>query len=129
MQINTALTINDGSATPVAKSFTPERISPELSTFVERSADVSAGFLRLTVGLSPATSKRPTNRVDVAFDLPIMATVDGISKVSDVARFKGYFVIPETAPATLRANLHAFVANALNQAAVKAVIKDLDPMY
>nr|UUW21401.1 MAG: hypothetical protein [Sanya fiers-like virus 47] len=28
-----------------------------------------------------------------------------------------------------RANLQAFVANALNQAAVKAVVKDLDPMY
>jgi hypothetical protein len=28
-----------------------------------------------------------------------------------------------------RADLHAFVANALDNAMVKAVVKDLDPMY
>jgi hypothetical protein len=28
-----------------------------------------------------------------------------------------------------RADLHAFVANALNHATIKAVVKDLDPMY
>jgi hypothetical protein len=56
-------------------------------------------------------------------------TVNGISTVAYVGRFKGYFVIPDTMTALERADLHAFVANALDNAMVKAVVKDLDPMY
>lgn len=128
-QITGALTINNGAATPVAKSFAPERVSPDNSVFTERSAAVSAGFTRLSVRYSPASAKRNTNRVDVDLDLPVLQTVDGISKVAYVGRFKGYYVIPDTMTAAERADLHAFVANGLGDTAVKAVIKDLDPMY
>lgn len=129
MQINGALTINDGSATPVAKSFQPERVAPDSSSFTERSSGISAGFTRLTVGFSPASSSRATNRVDVSVDLPILQTVNGVSTVAYVGRFKGYFVIPDVCTAADRANLHAYVANALSNPTVKAVVKDLDPMY
>lgn len=128
-QITGPLSIDNGAATPVAKSFAPERVSPDNSVFTERSAAVSAGFTRLGVRYSPASAKRSTNRVDVDLDLPILQTVDSISKVAYVGRFKGYFVIPDTMTADERADLHAYVANGLNAAAVKAVVKDLDPMY
>lgn len=128
-QITGPLSINNGAATPVAKSFAPERIGSELSTFTERSAAVSAGFTRLAVGYSPASTKRPTNRVDVSVDLPALQTVNGVSTVAYVGRFKGYFVLPDTMTAAERADLRAFVANSLDVAQVMAVIKDLDPMY
>jgi len=128
-QITGPLSINNGAATPVAKSFAPERVSPGTSVFTERSAAVSAGFYKLSIGYSEASSKRPTSRVDVALDLPVLQTINGVSTVAYVGRFKGYFVIPDTMTAAERADLHAFVANALDVAAVKAVVKDLDPMY
>jgi hypothetical protein len=128
-QITGPLVINDGAVTPVAKSFAPERVAPDNSVFTERSAAVSAGFRRLSVKYSPASSKRATNRIDVDFDLPALQLIDGVSKVAFVSRFKGYFVIPDTATAAERADLHAFVANSLDDPKVKAVIKDLDPMY
>jgi len=128
-QITGALSIDNGAATPVAKSFAPERVSPDNSVFTERTAAVSAGFTRLGVRYSPASAKRATNRVDIDLDLPVLQTVDGISKVAKVGRFKGYFVIPDTFTADERADLHAFVANGINNATVKAVVKDLDPMY
>lgn len=128
-QITGSLTINDGAATPVAKTFAPERVAPELSTFTERTATSSAGFIRLGVGFSAASSKRATNRIDLSLDYPVLQTVNGVSSVAYVGRFKGYFIVPDVMTAAERANLAAFVANALDNAQVRATIKDLDPMY
>jgi hypothetical protein len=128
-QITGALTINNGAATPVAKSFAPERVAPEASVFTERSAAASAGFTKLAIRFSAASSKRATNRIDVDLDYPVLATVNGVNSVAYVGRFRGYFVAPDVMTAAERADLHAFVANALNHATIKAVVKDLDPMY
>lgn len=128
-QVTGALSINNGAATPVAKSFAPEQVSPQLATFTERTAASSSGFMRLGVSLSPANGKRSTNRVNIDFDLPVLSTVNGISTVAYVGRFKGYFVIPDAMTANERADLAAFVANALDNAQIRAVIKDLDPLY
>ena len=128
-QVTGALTINDGAATPVAKTFSPERVTPELTTFTERTASSSAGFARLGIGFSPASSKRATNRIDISLDLPVLQTVNGVSSVAYVGRFKGYFVVPDVMTASERANLAAYVANALDATSVRAVIKDLDPLY
>lgn len=126
-QITGALSINNGAAS--AKSFQPERVAPEWSTFTERTSTVSAGYPRLGIGLSPASAKRPTNRVDVSFDLPILQVVNGINSVAYTGRFKGYFVIPDTMTALERADLHAYVANGLANTVIRAIIKDLDPTY
>lgn len=128
-QISGPISINNGAATPVAKSFAPERVSPEASVFTERTAVASAGYTRLSVRYSVATSRRPSNRVDIDLDYPVLSVVDGINTVGYVGRFKGFFVIPDQMTALERADLHAFVANALDAAVVKAVVKDLDPMY
>ncbi|DAD50221.1 coat protein [ssRNA phage Gerhypos.4_32] len=128
-QVTGPLSINNGAATPVAKSFAPERVSPDLSTFTERSAAVSAGFSRLTVGYSAANAKRATNRVDIGLDYPVLSTVNGVSTVAYVGRFRGYFVVPDVMTALERADLAAFVANALDVTSLRGVIKDLDPLY
>jgi len=128
-QVTGPLTINNGAATPVAKSFAPERVASDLSVFSERSAAVSAGFARLNVGFSSASASRPTNRVDLELALPTLQTINGVSSVAYTGRFKGYFVLPDTMTAAERADLHAYVANALDITLVKAVVKDLDPMY
>lgn len=128
-QVTGSISINNGAATPVAKSFAPEQVSPQLATFTERTAASSSGFLRLGVSLSPANGKRMTNRVNIDFDLPVLSTVNGVSTVAYVGRFKGYFVIPDAMTAAERADLAAFVANALDNTQIRAVIKDLDPLY
>lgn len=128
-QVTGPLSINNGAATPVAKSFAPERVAPAGSVFTERSAPSSAGFIRLGLAYSPADSNRPTNRVDLSLDYPVLQTVNGVSSVAYVGRFKGYFVVPDVMTAAERADLHAFVANALDVSLIKGVVKDLDPLY
>lgn len=128
-QVTGPLTIANGAGTPVNKSFAPERVAPELSSFVERSAPASAGYVRLSVGLNPATSQRPTNRIPVRLDHPVLQTANGVSTVAYVGRFVGEFIIPDQMTSAERADLHAFAANALDNALIKGAIKDLDPLY
>lgn len=128
-QITGPLTINDGAAAPVARSFAPMRVAPEQSIFSEKTSGVAAGYVDLELKFNPASSQRPTNRIDIALTLPVLSTVNGVSTVAHTGLFKGYFVVPDVMTALDRAHLHAYVANALNHAAVKAVVKDLDPMY
>jgi hypothetical protein len=128
-QVTGNLTVNNGAATPVAVNFAPERIAPELSTFVDRSSGVSALYARMSVKFSPAGGNRPTNRVDFDIDYPVGATVNGVTTVASVGRVRSYAVIPDTWSAADRANLVAFFANALDNASVRGVFKDLDPLY
>jgi hypothetical protein len=128
-QVTGPLSINNGAATPVAKSFAPIAVSPSVSIFAEKSAASSSGFVKLTTKTSPAASNRPTNRVDIDIDLPVLETVEGTNKVTRTGRFKGYFVIPDTMTADERANLHAYVANALDDELIKELIVDLETLY
>lgn len=128
-QVTGALSILNGAATPVAKSFAPEQVSPQLTTFTERSAVSSSGYTRLGISYSPANGRRATNRVEISLDLPVQKEVNGVLTVTYVGRFKGYFVIPDRMTAAERADLHAYVANALDNPQIRAVIKDLDPLY
>lgn len=128
-QVTGPLTINNGAATPVAKSFAPERVAPDLTTFTERSSATSAGFTRLSVRYSPASARRLTNKVGVDLDFPVLQTVNGVSTTAYVARFRGEFTLPDQMTAAERADVVAFVANALDVTSIRAVIKDLDPLY
>lgn len=128
-QITGPLAIMNGAATPVAVSFAPERIAPEYATFTERSATSNNGYKRLGVGFSAPSSKRSTARVDINFEMPVLAQVNGINTVAYTARFKGYFVLPDAMTAAERADLHAFIWGALKDSKIAAVIKDLDPLY
>lgn len=128
-QVTGAITLANGAATPVNKTFSPEAVAPELSTFTERSAASSNGFLRLSVSYSAASPKRATNRVAVNLAMPIVETVSGINQVTRTLRFDGTFIVPDSALATERADLHAYVVNALQNALLKGVVKDLDPLY
>lgn len=128
-QVTGPLSINNGAGTPVAKSFAPEQVSPALATFTERTAASSSGFYRLSVTYSPASGRRATNRIEIGLDMPVLVTNNGVTSVAYVGRFKGYFIVPDSMTATERADLAAFVANALDNTQIRAVVKDLDPLY
>jgi hypothetical protein len=123
------MSINDGQATPVAKSFAPVAVAPDNSVFAEKSSGISAGYKTLSYGLSMATANRLTNRIPISLTFPVLQTVSGVSTVAYVGRFRGDFVVPDAMTAAERADFHAFVANALAHANIKALVKDLDPSY
>lgn len=128
-QVTGPIVINDGQATPVAKTFAVAKVSPESSSFEERTSGVAAGYKVLSIRTSRASAKRPTHRVDIDLDFPVLSTVNGVSSLAYTGRVRSYFVIPDQMTAAERADIQAFFANALDNAIVKATVKDLDPPY
>lgn len=128
-QVTGPLSIANGAATPVAKSFAPVAVGPALSIFAEKTAASSSGYLKLSLAVSMASGNRSTNRVDLGIDMPVTELVAGVNQVTRTGRFKGYFVIPDSMTAAERADLRAFAANALDNALVVSAVKDLDPPY
>lgn len=129
-QVSAAISLNNGAATPVAISFTPERVSSTEATFVDRSAGYSNGYKRITFTFNPANAKRPTTRVGVTFSFPEISVVNGVATVIHTARYQnGEFIIPDTMSAASRADLRAFVANGMDQALAISMVKDLDTAW
>jgi hypothetical protein len=129
MPTASAIVLNDGQATPVAHTFQPNQITPQLAVFTNRDSVTSAGQMTLELGFSPASSKRSTERLSVRFNLPIEATVDGVTAVAYTARFLSDIIIPDSMTASQRADLAAFISNAVSDAIVQGMVTDLDPVY
>lgn len=125
-----AIVINDGATTPVAVTFSPEKVTPEATVFVDRRKSSRALQPSITVGLRPASGSRNTYQGVFEVAVPIEGVVNGVAQPIGVARFKdGKFIIPDFTPAADRANLHAWTSNGMQNSLVKAVFKDLDPIY
>lgn len=124
------LTINDGAATPVATNFTPEAVSPALSTFTDRSTGTSIGFRRINVSSKFASGKSTVNRGKLTVEYPVVSTVNGVTSLAYTLRASVDIVIPDKATVLERNNLYAFLANSLaNTALVRPALRDLDPIY
>lgn len=123
------ITINDGQATPVAKTFNPEAVTPSLSTFVERTAGIAAGFIRLSVSTLFSNGKRTTNRARFNVALPITAVVDGNTVVVRTLRANCDVILPDGCTDAERKDLYAYLYNGLNHTLIKGAVRDLDPLY
>lgn len=124
--------INDGTATPVAVTFYAQRVpnDPGKLMWVDRRKTVTALQPYFVLTQSPASTSRPTHRLNLELVYPIEGVVNGLPAPVSVLRWKdGAFVIPDGAPATDRAHAQAFVANIMDNALVKALNKDLDYIF
>lgn len=125
-----AIVINDGQATPVATTFTPEQVTPQLSTFVDRSTGVAARFRRLSIRFDPSTNASKRNRTGLSVSIPVWGTLpSGASGVLYTLRAKLDMDLPENSTDAERKDLHAFVLNALGNTLVRGAIRDIDPLY
>lgn len=126
----TAIVINDGQATPVSTSFTPEMVTPALSTFVDRSSGIASRFRRLSLRFGLATRQNKRNTADFSVAIPVVGTLpSGAIGVLRTLRAKVNFELPEDSTPAERSDLFAFVANGLQDSLVKGMLKDLDPLY
>jgi hypothetical protein len=124
------ISLDDGQSTPVSHDFAPRvQVGPENILLINDEADTSAGQMKLQLGFSAASSKRPTNRVKVSFTYPVEQTVDGVVRVAYTARFNGEVVLPEEMTQAQRDDMAAFIGNALSHATVAGYVSDLDPMF
>jgi hypothetical protein len=132
-----AIVINDGASTPVAHTFAPSRVAPELVTYQDRLAGVVAGFNILSIGTRYADKKNGAQKVTVRMALPTLAvtaptTTTGIQPVP-VAAFECFanleFVLPSASSVQNRKDLFTLIKNALANSTVYSAVVDLDPPY
>lgn len=128
MATATNITINDGQATPVARTFTFERKEGDVLTFVDRSTGVAAKFARLTLRQVPAATAGSKVKVAFRVSIPVWGVLpSGASGVIRTLRVgPDGFDIPDDSTAAERADLFAFYANGLNHALVKNIVTNLD---
>lgn len=125
-----SITINDGASTPVAITFTPISADAGSVTFADKRKTAKAFWPKLTVTFDGEKPSRRTDHVSYEWEYPMTQTVDGVEVVYDTARFtRGRFILPSGMPKADRDHLHAFVANGLGVAQIKALVSDLDPMF
>lgn len=124
-----AIVLNDGQATPVAVTFSPERVTPERSIFADRSSGISLRFRRLNASFSPSVPNRPTNRSGLTVSVPVTSTVNGVTTVAFTMIGKLEFVLPDGSSDADRKDLYAFMQNALANTLLRGNLRDLDPLY
>jgi len=124
-----AIILDDGAATPVATTFSPEKVTPEISVFADRLSGISLAFRRLRCAFSPSTPNRPTNRSMYEVIVPVTNVVDGVTVVAFTMRAKLEFVLPDGSTDQQRKDLYAFMLNGMSNALVRGNLRDLDPLY
>lgn len=124
-----AITINDGQATPVATTFNPVAVTPALSSFADRSAGIALGFRQLQVRNTFASGKSTVNRSRFDVAIPVTQTVNGVTTVAYTLRAKVEFILPDGSTDANRKDLYAFVSNGLTNTLIRGAMRDLDPLY
>lgn len=128
-QFVSPFTINDGSATPAAVSYNPEKLSSSDTILVDRREASRESQPSIAFGFDPATSARKTYKVSRTHAFPLTRAVNGVPLVTDVARARIVYTLPTAMTAQERKHFHAMVANAEDHTAAKASVVDLDPLY
>lgn len=124
-----SLSINDGSATPVAVAYAVEKLSSEQTVLVDRRQVSRELQPSLTVFFDRSTPQRKTFKVRHVIAMPLIRTVVGVVVATDIARASVEYTLPVSMTAQERADLNALVANSQTATVLKAGVKDLDPLY
>lgn len=125
----TAISINDGAATPVAKTFNPESVTPALSVFADRTSGIAIAFPRLKVSNTFANGKSVVNRAKFQVELPVTTTLNGVTTTAYTLRANVDVILPDGSTDADRKHLFAFLTNGLNHTLVRGAVRDLDPLY
>jgi len=126
------ITIDD--ATPAsAIVFKPRKADPEKSIWVKNGYNASNTFSAadtiLSVGVSPASAKRPTTRVktELSFPNPSYAVTD--TTEMSTARFYTTVIVPDDFSEADRQDFEAFCENFIADAVFTSAVVDSEGSY
>lgn len=124
-----ALTVNDGLATPVAHTFSPQSTTGAKATWADRSPSIPAGFRTISHELAEPNGNRTVHKLTLGFMIPVVGVVDGADTV--VRYNSGQITLNVNPDSTLqeRKDLLAYMANTLGLASVKTSVENLEPFY
>ena len=131
------LVLNNGAATPVAKTFKPDPdIASSLPRWVDRSGGIALGYPAITLSMRRPTKAARSYKVVAKVELPVLEVasvgIDGFippptKSYSLLCNME--FVLPERCSLAERKDILAFAANLLASTPAGSAIKDFEPVY
>lgn len=123
-QASASVTINDGLATPVARTFTAVKASPELTVYKDKRKAKYNQWPEITLRATLPSNNAKLRSAELRVAMPIVDPTTNL--VVDTGRFRGTFDLPNTMSQAEVDDLHAYATNALQHALFKGAIKDAD---
>lgn len=121
---NTTVVINNASA--VAKTFTPVLVAGDQVIFEDLTASTVAQRNRLVTRPGRYTKTRPTNKPVFNVEVPVVRSINGVSTVVGTIRFNTEAIYPIDATTAEIQDAYAFAQNGMNNALIKAQLRDMD---
>ena len=124
-----ALTINDGAATPAAHTFAVQGTTGQKATWLEKTAGMSIGYIRLTDEYREAKTPTGAHRRIMGYEFPVVATVNGVNTRVRVSSAQVVFNFAQDATDQEKKDAVAYVINHLSNATVRPAIWGQEPFY
>lgn len=131
-----AIVINNGAATPVAKTFSPQDATQLAATWIDRTGGIATGMpmLSLTARFADSTSETAVTRINGKIAFPVMEVISnntnsGYQPLPKVA-YTGYgrfeFSLPGRMTLDQRKDVLAFLRNFLANVAVTSAVEGFE---
>lgn len=131
------ITINNGAATPVAKTFNPATVTSELVSYQDRSSGIVLGFPEISIGNRMPSKSANSFKVTARVKIPVLeqtspSTATGIQPAPTLAYTligNIELVMPSRCTLAERKDLLAFVKNFASNAVVTTLVENFEMPY
>lgn len=123
-QATATISINDGLATPVARTFTCVKASPELTKYLDKRLAKMSYWPEVTLSADVPTANQRARKFELRVRKPVVNVVTGLVDDTGMIRIVGD--IPQTMAQAEVDDLYAFAMNAAQQVLIKGACKDMD---
>lgn len=127
--ITAPLSLMDALATPVARSFAPQKLGMDASRFAYKVNPARLSWILLDVNWSDSTDKRPTVRQELKLEFPIVRVVNGVDTRVAVGRATTTFVLPDEMTEQEVKDMRSYLIGAMSQSAITAGIYSREPIW
>lgn len=118
------LTVNDGLATPVARTFTCVKAAPDLTIWKDKRLSKLSYWPEMTLSADVPAATAKVRKVDFRVSKPVVDVISG--HVTDTGRLRLIGDLPSSMTQPEVDDLFAFFVNGLQAALVKGAVKDMD---
>lgn len=134
MSLQANLVLNDGQATPVARTFSARGADLKLANYIDVSGGIGIGMGKITLSYVQANAANGSYKVEARITLPVMETISGsdggytpIPKVAFNLFAKCEFVVPNRASLQNRKDILAYAKNLLAHTLMTETVVDYNP--
>lgn len=129
MPSNASIVLNDGQGTPVAHTFVPIPIGPNVMSWVDKSGPFPAAYNRVTGTFKAPQGNGKMYRETWKIEVPTGSITNGIATVDNVAVCIVELTLPETGTLQSRKDIKAYLKNLFANSVVSDCVEGPEFVY